>query len=765
MIMNNANLNAGFCGTIPLHNTNAIQPHAALLVINVADFRIIQISSNVSEWTGLINEAILGQPLELLDQQSFETLREKQKNGLLKNVIPAYLTFSLKNKPATYLARVHEQEHCLLIEVEFINQVSGENKTLVTTYQQLQALTISINNSTTIPDLADIACREIKRISAFDKVMIYTFDENWNGLVLGEAMEANMESYLGLKFPASDIPKQARDLYLKNSYRFIPDREYKKVSLIPELNPVTNGPTNLSDLKSRSVVDVHLEYLANMNVQASMSTRIIHNESLWGLIACHHRQPKLLTFEECAFFELVSNVISSKLSSLVNQSRSDERRRLNNLLQEIGTEMFRFDSMINAFSKDGSTLVNLLGGDGVAVCWDGNIWTTGTTPSENHIKNLLPWLQGKGFKDVVDINNLPDVFEPAKEYAETGSGVLILPIQPYEGNFILVFRIEAVKTVSWGGNPDNVITFEPNSTRYHPRNSFSIWRETVRHTSNPWTEEELIAAERFRIMVVEHTLKKLTATLEQKVKERTRELALSKEKLSAALAELQEITHVTSHDLQEPVRKIHLFATELKKPLESDKRADYVAKITKSSKRISSLLSALVNISKVRGDKVFQKCNLKATVDGVLKKLETVISEANATITVGDLPIIEAVPEQMEQLFTLIVDNAIKFRRTAVQSSIEIKAVFVTIPTLDAAEEKTGKFVRISISDNGIGFNEKHADKLFKVFETLHPGEYGGAASNLAVAKRIVQYHEGTIFAQGTVNQGAVFTFILPVTR
>lgn len=436
--------------------------------------------------------------------------------------------------------------------------------------------------------------------------MIYSFDEKWNGLVLAEAMENGMESYLGLKFPASDVPKQARDLYLRNPYRLIPDRKYKKVALIPELNPLTKGPTNLTDVKSRSVLDVHLEYLGNMNVEASMSTRIIHNESLWGLIACHHREAKLLSFEECAIFELMSNVISSKLSSLVNHARANERMKLNVLLADISSKIILFDNLINVFKKYASEIKTLLAGDGLAICMEGEIITSGIAPTEEQIKKLLPWLRTKDFKESIDITSLPEAFEPATEYAAVGSGILILPIQPYDGNFILAFKMEAVKTVSWGGNPENVITFEKNSAHYHPRNSFAIWKETVRLTSNPWTDEQLIAAERFRNIVVENTLKRLTTTLEQKVNERTIELASSNEQLSIALDELQELTHVTSHDLTEPVRKIVLFASELDKPLDAGKKKPYVEKILKASRRISDLISELVNISRLRGKKYFK---------------------------------------------------------------------------------------------------------------------------------------------------------------
>lgn len=759
------NYDASFCGTIPLHNTNAIQPHAALFVVGVADFRVVQISSNVCEWLGIRADDVLNQPLDrIIERDCVDDIMDKYKKSFFKYVVPEYITFISDNHRKTYLARIHEKDHYLLIEVEFINEIS-EKKLFVNAYQKFQEIAVRINQSSGIEELAAIACQEIKRISGFDKVMIYAFDEKWNGLVIAEAMEEEMESYIGLKFPASDVPKQARDLYLRNPYRIIPDRKYKKVSLIPELNPLTKGLTNLTDVRSRSVVAVHLEYLGNMRVEASMSTRIIHSESLWGLIACHHREPKLLSFDECAVFELISNVVSSKLSSLLNQSRADERMRLNALLSEVSSKINLFDSLQNVFKKYGDKITSLLGGDGIAMTWAGEIFTNGIAPHEHQIRELLPWLRTKDFKGVIDITSLPDAFEPAKEYAAVASGILILPIQPYDGNFILAFKTEAIKTVSWGGNPDNAITFEKDSSRYHPRNSFATWRETVRLTSNPWSEEELIAAERFRNVVVENALKRLTSTLEQKVQERTAQLGVSNQNLSRTLEELQELTHVTSHDLQEPVRKILLFASELDKPDQPSMNKNYIGKIVKASRRISSLITDLVNISEVRGNKAFQKCDLQMIVDGVLKSFRESISEHNINVVAGNLPIIEAVPEQMELLFTKIIDNAIKFRSPIGQSQIEIKGHLVTAPSADSTEDESGKFVRISVIDNGVGFNEKYADKLFKVFETLHPGDYDGTGSSLAIAKRIVESHGGKIFAEGTENEGAVFTIILPLSQ
>ncbi len=230
MAKSEMNYDANFCSTIPLHNINSIQPHAALFVVDVADFRVIQISANVCEWLEIRAEDVLNQPLErIVAYTCVENIKEKHRQSILRNVIPEPLTFK---SGKTYLSRLHEKEHCVLIEVEFINEISDRSP-FVNAYQQFQQMAVGINKTSGIQELALIACQEIKRISGFDKVMIYTFDEKWNGLVIGEAMEEGMESYIGLKFPASDVPRQARELYLKNSYRIIPDRKYKMVSILP----------------------------------------------------------------------------------------------------------------------------------------------------------------------------------------------------------------------------------------------------------------------------------------------------------------------------------------------------------------------------------------------------------------------------------------------------------------------------------------------------------------------------------------------------
>lgn len=162
---------------------------------------------------------------------------------------------------------------------------------------------------------------------------------------------------------------------------------------------------------------------------------------------------------------------------------------------------------------------------------------------------------------------------------------------------------------------------------------------------------------------------------------------------------------------------------------------------------------------------MFQKCDLQVIIDKVVKGFAEPILQHKIRVDVAKLPVIDAVPEQMEQLFNKLMDNAIKFRSPIGQPVIEIKCDYVNTQSVDIVGENAGRFIRISVIDNGVGFNDKYADRLFKVFETLHPGEYEGTGSSLAIAKRIVESHSGKIFAKGLVHEGAVFTIILPVTQ
>jgi two-component system, chemotaxis family, sensor kinase Cph1 len=493
------NYDETFCGKLPLNQTNMIQPHGVLMLLSKDDFKIIQVSENVASLLNFPPSQAFDQPLaNFITADSYAYFSSVA--AAVSGKMPIKLFF---NEVKECVAIVQETPDYFILEVELPEFLQRPSNSYSSALQTIRELMEKVNKASSIVEVGEIAAREIKLISGFDKVMIYAFDEQWNGDVIAEAMEEDMDSYLGLKFPASDIPKPARDMYFKNPYRIIPNSAYEAVRLYPLLNPVTNSFTNLIDADLRSVAAVHLEYLKNMKVAASMSTRIVDGGKLWGLIACHHKTAKYLSFEECSVFELLSGIISSRISSLHSSESFAIRELLNAQLNNIVDFVYKEQDPVGSLLNKKADIQKFLGSEGLAVCWNGTIETTGECPTKNELGILLYWLQGRTSNEVYAEPALPFVFEEAAQYADVASGVIALPVTAAKGNYILGFRPEVVKQVEWGGNPNDALTFEKNSTRYHPRNSFTLWQEVVRNTAQPWTTEEIESAEKLRKIIAE----------------------------------------------------------------------------------------------------------------------------------------------------------------------------------------------------------------------------------------------------------------------
>jgi two-component system, chemotaxis family, sensor kinase Cph1 len=498
--MNNTrNLDAEFCGKVPLHQTNLIQPHGVLVVVKQDDWSILQASENA--------ETLFSKPVAELIRETLNSFLSPDDRlrleAMFNENLPNRLPFVFSVAEKRYLGVVEQQEGFFVLEIEKTPQAE-EGSSFVAIYQEVKRSMAVIEACTTTDDTCRVVAKELKRLSGFDKVMVYRFDEHWNGDVVAEEMEPGMESYMGLKFPASDIPKQARELYKKTPYRLIPAIDYEAVKLYPVLNPLTGAFTNLSNSNLRSVAPVHLEYLRNMKVNASMSTRILKDGELWGLIACHHRTPKYLSYEMCSVFELLSNVIAAKISAV--EARDSFQHR--SAKQDLQNKLVEAVLSNGGLGGQKSTLLQLLDADGVAIMGHGRVETEGSTPEAQEIEDIVYWLQANGVTGLYHQPSLPAVYEAAQSYAAKGSGLLALPIEEEKDHYVLAFRPESVKKISWGGNPDEAVQFESDGKKYHPRASFKIWQETVRHTSQSWKEETLEAAEKLRNFLIDARLNK-----------------------------------------------------------------------------------------------------------------------------------------------------------------------------------------------------------------------------------------------------------------
>jgi len=487
-----------FCGKVPIHLTNLIQPYGVLMVVETTGFQIIQVSENATAIFECPVESLIQKSLsEFIDGSAFKELQDKLKGESSK--IPGIW----KLRGIQYLVLVHNKGTHLLIEIE-LNSVSLSTRdTFIEVYQELKYAMLAIESTQTISDACRIAAAELKRISGFDKVMIYRFDPEWNGTVMAEDREPDMESYMGFTFPASDIPKQARDLYLKNAYRLIPDKDYVPVKLFPVVNPLSHSFLDLSDCNLRSVVAVHIEYLTNMGVTASMSTRILHQNKLWGLIACHHKSAKFLSYEMCSLFEMLSTIISGKISSI----ESAQALALDNLLGNSHSQLLELVYKTKKLDESllGSKgVMAIFDASGAAISRNGRLKTAGQTPSPDQIEELLLWLHTRQLRRVFYTDQLSSMHEYAKDYTAIGSGLLVIPLTNANDSYVLIFRPEKIRTITWGGDPATRITFDKDEKNYHPRSSFRQWQEMVTGISQAWRAAEISYAEELRSFIYEY---------------------------------------------------------------------------------------------------------------------------------------------------------------------------------------------------------------------------------------------------------------------
>ncbi|HEY0742733.1 MAG TPA: GAF domain-containing protein [Chryseosolibacter sp.] len=496
--MTQTNYDSELCGSLPIHLTNSIQPHGVLVIIDRKSYNIIQISENAEVVFGIPFEEALNRNLaSIIGEKEVESLQKF--SGEYENRLPMTWTIAKKD----FLVTVHSRERYFVAEIDLTPVQRNEQDSFVKVFQDTRQSMSAIESGKSIEDVCRIAAEELKRISGFDKIMIYRFDEDWNGTVVAEVKEKGMESYMGFTFPASDIPKQARHMYSKIPYRLIPDSNYKAVRLYPVMNPITQSFIDLSDTNLRSVAGVHLEYLRNMGVTASMSIRILKDNTLWGLIACHHRAPNNPSYQMRAVFELLSNIISSKISAMINSESHDfdteVKERYTNVLEEV----YKKQSLQEAFFSTPGVL-ELFNATGALMTKGDQYVSFGDVPDKAQVDDLILWLQTRDIPAIFSTESLPALYDQADEYKEIASGFLAIRMDYTEEEYLILFRPEVVKLINWGGNPEERIQFEKDQRNYHPRNSFKQWQQKVSGTSEEWEKEELQAAEKLRAFIMEY---------------------------------------------------------------------------------------------------------------------------------------------------------------------------------------------------------------------------------------------------------------------
>jgi light-regulated signal transduction histidine kinase (bacteriophytochrome) len=289
------------------------------------------------------------------------------------------------------------------------------------------------------------------------------------------------EPYLGLHYPASDVPAPAKRLFSLSWLRHQPDIGYTPVPMIPENNPVTGGPLDMSYALLRSVSVMYTGYLKNMGTKSSMVMTLMKDGQLWGLIACHHHSnPKHVPYEIRLACEFLANMVSLLISEKEDREHSEYRLKLKFAQDKFVRSMARTGEFADSLTAKETNLLDFVHAQGAAVAADGRIITLGNTPSGSQIQFLLEWLSAKGTRDVFATDSLVSHLPEAIAFKDVASGILALRLAATKNDYLLWFRPEVIHTVKWAGDPHKPVDIADGGERLLPRTSFALWKETVR---------------------------------------------------------------------------------------------------------------------------------------------------------------------------------------------------------------------------------------------------------------------------------------------
>jgi chemotaxis family two-component system sensor kinase Cph1 len=481
------------CENEPIRIPGSIQSHGILIVLQEPDLTILQISSNTMSLLGVPFEALLQQKLTvLLGQAQVEQLKKGLLLPELQLINPLKLHITVQDKELVFDGSVHRINSLLILEMEPISAPQGYS--YWESYHAFELIITRLQCIGSLTALCQFTAEEIRKLTGFDRVLVYQFDREWNGIVIAEARSDDVDTFMDLRFPASDIPRQARELYTQNWLRLIANVDYQPVAIVPTNNPLTNAPLDLSFAALRSVSPVHIEYLKNMGVEASLSISLLKEHDLWGMIVCHHTIPRHLSYEIRASCELVGRIISSQLYAKENDEDHAYEMKIKTIQTQLLQSITKEDNAFDGLMKHGQEVLELVNAQGAVLCFEDRYAALGEVPPKDKVKQLIVWLQGHTDESMFHTTTLPGLYAEAEQYQDVASGLLVLPISKLQGSYVLWFRPEMIKTVHWGGDPHVPVASNGHDEILHPRKSFERWKETISQTSAPWKDCELAAA-------------------------------------------------------------------------------------------------------------------------------------------------------------------------------------------------------------------------------------------------------------------------------
>lgn len=730
------------CDREPVNLQSSIQNTGCLIVVRKSDRVVEAISANCNEWIGQSAKDTLSRDIASVSDKLIDVMDELETvpEAEVLRKRPVHL-----NHRDLFLAAHHLNGKCL-IELE-----SSTDPDHIPKSNFVGDLFASIDRQS-LDNVYQQVVQRIKSFTGFDRVMLYQFMEDSHGIVVAEEKAEELEPFLGLHFPAGDIPLPARRLYELNWIRAISDVNAATVPMLTsesEFDIRRDSKIDMSFVGLRAIAPIHIEYLKNMNVGASMSISIMNGTSLWGLIACHHSNSRYVPPMMRDACELTGSLLSVYLTSRRQQEALQRQVIINESMAELMTLVASHEDFSEGLEHVAPSLASMLNSQGLVWESDANLFCWGTVPNVAEIERIIKALSTQPDQSTFSTDEISTWISSGKKYANRCAGLLSVRLGRRTGGVLLFFRTPYNTVINWAGDPDK--STMDDSGRLTPRKSFALFKQEVESRSLPWTAYDL------------QTAKSLASSLKAMVVEQATRLIKANDELRRLNTDLDAFAYAASHDLKEPLRGMHHYVYLLEQidGISDETFGHGVEGLKRIIKRMSDLLDGLLRFSRAgRSDLNWEAFSLRE-----------VVSQCQDLLFGGDLP--ENVEIRLNrdgqirgdftcvrEILSNLISNAIKYN-TSHSKTIEIGL-------LDCAETPLAKFVEaetrvVYVKDNGIGIDPKYHQQIFEIFRRLHDKDSfgGGSGAGLTIVRRMVERHGGLIHVESTIDQGTTFFFSL----
>jgi two-component system, chemotaxis family, sensor kinase Cph1 len=672
-------LDLSACDREPIHIPGSIQPHGLLLAVDPGSRAVLQIAGTIDSLTGKsMADALDREVGHVLGPNAASLVTAALKMPMNE---PQYLgTFRAPADTAKLLdLTAYMSGGVLILELE---PTGTDEEAAAQILSRLRLAVAQLEAAPNLHALLQIAAEQVRLLTGFDRVMIYRFLEDGTGAVWAEAKVPVLPAFLNHHYPASDIPRQARALYLRNVIRVIPDVSYTPAPLAPVLYPLSGEPLDLGDSALRSVSPVHIRYLENMGVSASSSVSIIVDGELWGLIACHHRQPKLVPYTLRESLRHIGRFLSAEIRRQDEDRDQRQELSLTSAREALLAQAAKAESLEYHLLQQVHEIRATLPCEGAAILVGDELRQTGSVPQESEIRELAAWLLKRSPSHAYATHSLSKEYAPGAAYAAKASGLLSAIVARDAPMVILLFRAEQVEMVKWAGNPHKPAEPGDELGSLNPRKSFAAWSETVRGQSRTWTRAEKEAGRKLGEglfdLLQRQKLGLLNLQLERTVQEKD---ALLEQKDLL----VQEVHHRVQNSLQLVNSMLHLYAHQ-------SGGAPERARFEEVSRRIMAISTVHEHLWRAKGIGHVEFGDYLQELRGGLIASWGELWSDQVTLTVPKLLVPTSTAVTLGLVLSELLTNAVKYAYEGGPGPIAVTV----------AKEGSGT-IRITVRDWGVG--------------------------------------------------------------